>query len=333
MAFTLPPVWIQPAQDSRTGRNTPAQVFSLSDATNQVLDDFDSDDPSKIRNPAVAGRDRPALRWLRSAALNETPVNPFEKGTPAFLEAEAVLTFFKAGYAQNPARFSNLRMKQPGSALALWRWGKRGEVGRAYSPAFRKAWENRLMDASLPEVVRGYALRHALCFALAEGDTKHFGSLKAQWGKNAGDLFLSFQGLFGLLGGPTPQLRFWELPGLKYQDLPLADLKGFDGTAAQKIWICPASDGMPSPSKGTAWVIPTFSGLQNSEEPLLVQSERQVGERLSKQVESAGGKAYFAPSRKDLESVGFTLFPLLIELGEGGKIQSIRMGDAAPKTP
>ena len=333
LLLTPTPVWIQAAPNSPYWKKTAPRFLSLPDAVAQVMEDFDADEPSKLRSPLVAPADQPYLRWLRSAATDDIPVNPFARGTAAFREGEEALAFFRKGYGQDPALLARLKTRQPGTALALWRWGKRGELKQAFTPAFRRAWEDKLMEPSPAAMVRGYALRHSLCFALAEGDEVRFLALKVQWSTEAETLLNSFQRLFGLLGGASPEFRFWELPGLQYKDLRMADLMSFDGSAARRIWICPLLGELPQLPPGTAWLVPTLSGQQNSVETTLLESERNAGEELATRVESAGGRAYFAPSRMDLESLGLAFFPILIELEFNGTIKAIQMGDAAPKKP
>ena len=92
----------------------------LQQAVDQVLQDFDSDNPAMpLRDPSVAPADQLSLRWLRSAASKERPDNPFRKGSTAFKEAEAVLALLDSDRGQAPALLTRLRLHEAGSALAL----------------------------------------------------------------------------------------------------------------------------------------------------------------------------------------------------------------------
>ncbi len=322
--FTVPPHLSQPA----------SARIPLREAIEQVLQDFDSDNPAlPLRDPAVAPTDRPSLRWLRSAASKERPDNPFRRGTAAFKEAAAVLALLDSDRSHVPTRLAGLSLREAGSALAVWRWAKRRDKVDPWAPPMRNLWEDKLMDKEVPAMVRGYALRHALCFALADMDEARFTSLKSTWGDDETSLFTSFQSLFGLPGGTSPILRLWELPDLQYKDLRLDALRSWDGGESRNIWICPDEGSFPSLPPGTAWVIPSTTGLQNSANTELGEYERPAGKALSMRVTMASRHAYLAPSRADLEAHGLVLFPILVELGPRGIITKIRLGDAAPATP
>ena len=324
LPFPFPPPMIQAV----------VQVMTRNKAVEQVMQDFDAEDQSlPLRDPAVSRADRPSLRWLRTAALSEIPDNPFRKGTASYLEAEALLTLLKADRTQAEMLVPKLKLQEPGTSLALWRWAKRQEQAKPWSHATRRMWEDKLMAKRVPSMLNGYALRHALCWALAEKDETRFAELKAAWGQDAPSLFASFQGLFGWFDGISPELRLWKLPGLEYQDRRLDLLLAFDGGKSSRIWISPEISSLPIMPAGTAWIVPSATGTQNSNDTGLIQNEQSAGTALSMSVAMARGQAYFAPSRADFEAVGLVFFPILIELDSTGAIKDIRMGDAAPPRP
>lgn len=325
--FPVPPPMIQAT----------SPVVPLNEAVEQVMQDFDGEDPAApLRDPAVPRADRPSLKWLRSAALSEIPENPFRKGTHAWAEAEALIALLKSGRTQAETAdplLLKLRVHEPGTAMALWRWAKRQERLQAWSPAVRRTWEDKLLAKSVPSMLNGYALRHALCWALAEKDEARFAALKAAWGQESPSLFASFQGLFGWFGGISPEVRLWKLPGLEYQDRRLDTLLAIDGGRPKRIWISPDIGSLQKMPAGTAWIVPSATGTQNSNESGLNQAEQSAGTPLSATLAAARRQAYFAPSRAEFEALGLVLFPALIELDPKGAITDIRMGDAAPPWP
>lgn len=309
-------------------QSTP-RAIPLKEAVDLVMQDFDAEDPTlPLREPEVALTDQPSLRWLRSAAQKEIPENPFPKGTDSFAEATALLALQKADRAQAEGSLPKLKIQEPGSALALWRWARRQEQVKPWSPSARRAWEDKLLAENAPAVLNGYALRHALCWALAEKDEARFAELKATLGQDAPSLFASFQGLFGWLGALSPVLRLWVVPGLEYRDLRLDELLAFDGSKANRIWISPEATPLPQLPAGTAWIIPSATGSQNANETSLNPVEKSAGTSISSNLSMAKGHAYFEPSRGEFEPFGLVFFPVLIELDSKGGVQNIRMGDA-----
>ena len=325
--FPFPPPMIQ----------AKVQAITLNDAVEQVMQDFDAEDPAlPLRNPVVRIADRRSLRWLRSAALSERPDNPFQKHTASFAEAEALLTLMETDRTQAEmigTLLSKLKVQESGTAMALWRWARREERIRPWSSATRRIWEDKLMAKGVPAMLNGYALRHGLCWALAEKDEARFAELKAAWGQDAPSLFASFQGLFGWFDGISPKLRLWKLPGLEYQDGRMDSLLAFDGGRSSRIWISPEIGSLSKMPVDTAWIVPSATGGQNSNETSLAGVEKSAGETISINVARAKGEAYFAPSRTDFEVLGLVFFPILIELDHKGAIKDIRMGDAAPPRP
>ncbi len=309
-------------------------VIPLNEAVEQVMQDFDAETPTlPLRDPAVSVADQPSLRWLRSAAVLELPENPFRKGTASSAEAEALLALLKADQAQAETLLPDLKVQEPGSALALWRWAKRQERSKPWGLSARRVWEDKLMARSVPSMLNGYALRHGLCWALAEKDEVRFAALKAAWGQDDPALFASFQGLFAWFGGITPVLRLWTLPGLEYQDRRLDMLVAFDGSKPNRIWISPEISSLSTMPTHTAWIFPSATGSQNSNETSLNKVEQATGTTIAMSVTMAKGHAYLLPRRAEFEALGLVFFPILIGLDPKGAIKDIRMGDAAPQTP
>jgi hypothetical protein len=225
------------------------------------------------------------------------------------------------------SRLAALPLRQPGTALALWRWGKAQVREGHFTPAVRRAWEDRLL-AKGPGLTRGYALRHALCWALADQDEARFAALKGRADEAAEPVVARFQRLFGLLGGPSPILRFWTLPGQDYQDLRL------DQLGARRLWILPAGEGpLPDLPADVAWIIPSLDAGMDDRSASLPAGLVAEARALSTRLKAAGRTARFVPSRAAFESLGLAWFPILLELEDQGNIKTIRMGDAAPQKP
>lgn len=318
MPLIAPPT---PPAEVRPAPPTPAEL------EDRLLEAYDWGRP--LPDPA-AGPRTAGLRWLRSAATFDPagppPANPFPAGA-AHREAEALRALLAASPARLPARLKALDLHQSGTALALWRWGQaRTRVGR-FTPALRQAWEDRLM-AGGPALVRGYALRHALCWALAERDEARFAALRAWTPLDMEAALGEFQRLFGLLDGPSPVLRLWRLPGLDYRDLRLDEL------GARRVWIHPAEEGSLAGLPGdTAWIIPSLNGGLPARSASLPEHLAAEGRTLGERLAAEGRQAWFAPSRAEFEPLGLAWFPILIELDGQGGLRAIRMGDAAPARP
>ncbi|HTL98883.1 MAG TPA: hypothetical protein VL181_08765 [Holophagaceae bacterium] len=293
-----------------------AQAMPLAQAETAFLNDLDAGlafTPPK----GLADEDQAAFRWLRDAAQwqrgAQAPAARFPKGGAADREAQAWRSFL-AGGGGDPAR---LPLHLSGSRLLLWEWMRDRDRHRPLPAAERRALEDRLLDGG-PPAIKGWALRHALCFAVAGRDTARFSALKARHGESAPDTFTSVQALFGLLDGPSPIFRLWQLPGLAYRDVALKDL------GPRRVWICPPGPPVP---EGAAWIIPSQTGDQNDREVALSSEMKTEAEALSA---AAGRPAWFAASRSAWEASGLQWFPILIELDKDGNLASVRMGDAAP---
>src|SRR5512133_470921 len=281
--------------------------------------------PEAPKGPGAA-----AHRWLQAAATfdpqREVPANPFPSGA-AHREAEALRALMKVPRTRLAPRLAALPLHQPGTALALWRWGKTQVREGRFTPAVRRAWEDRLL-AKGPGLTRGYALRHALCWALADQDEARFASLKARADEAAEPVVSQFQRLFGLLGGPSPVLRLWALPGQDYQDLR------FDELGVRRLWILPATeDPLPDLPADVAWIIPSLDAGRDDRSASLPGGLLAEAQALSARLKAAGRTARYVPSRAAFEGLGMAWFPILIELDGQGNIKAVRMGDAAPQKP
>jgi hypothetical protein len=305
---------------------TPAPTSQ--EAQSALLEAYDWGHPLPAM-PKLKGLAAVEYRWLKAAAtfdLQGLPANPFATGRER-AEAEALRQLLKTPGEQLSTALKAVPLREAGTALALWRWGQAQVRNGSFAPALRRSWEDHLLDAG-PALTRGYALRHALCWALAEQDEARFAALRSVAGPSSEDLLNGFQRLFGLLGGPSPVFRLWTLPGLEYRDLRLDELGG------RRVWICPL-EGAPLPEfpGGTSWIIPSASGGLDERDASLPGPLLNEGQVFAEKLRPAGRTAYFAPSRAAFESLGLDWFPILIELDGRGNLQAVRMGDAAPVRP
>lgn len=264
----------------------------------------------------LAPKDRAAYQWLLSAATwkpGAALAVPFARGVQA-REGEA----WKGFLARGEGDPTTLPLTLSGSRLLLWSWMREQDRHAPLPKATRAALEDRLLEGG-PDTLRGWALRHALCFAVAEKDLARFTALKSKRLNMARDTFTSIQSLFALLDGPSPAFRLWRLPDLAYDDTPLG------GLGATRVWICPP--GIPVP-EGAAWIIPSVTGGQNGREADLDPGMKAEARALLPDLH--GRPAWFAASKETFESYGLQWFPILIELDEDGNLRSVKMGDAAP---
>ena len=293
------------------------QAPLLGDAERDFFVALDSGE-RPIRPAKLLPEDRVAYQWLWNASTwtpgSKAPADLFSAGSKGHMEAQAWRAFLTTG--QGDPR--TLPLHESGSRLLLWTWMRRRDRKAPLPPVERKALEDRLLKGG-PPVLQGWALRHALCFAVAERDNARLAALKALRGGDLPDTFAGVQALFGLLDGPTPVFRLWTLPGLHYEDTSLS------GLGASRVWICPMGPAVP---KGAAWIIPSENGGQNSRDAALNAPRREEAEAITAQLK--GRKAWFAASRTEWEAVGLSWFPILLELDKAGNITSVRMGDAAP---
>jgi hypothetical protein len=316
LALQTPPAIVTPAPGNR-------------EAESALLEAFDWG-RSLPPAPKLKGAAALEYQWLRAAATfdptRDLPVSPFLAGQRR-REAEALRHLLKAPKDRIETELKALPIRAAGTALALWRWGQIQVRTGGFDASLRKTWEDRLLVAG-PALTRGYALRHALCWALAEQDEGRLSSIRSTAGQDSEETLVGFQRLFGLLGGPSPELRLWTLPDLAYRDLRLDQLGG------TRIWIRPVEEGpLPELPDGTAWIIPSTAGDLDDRDASLSPSLLAEGQTLAGKFRSAGRTATFAPSRPAFERLGLVWFPILIELDAKGAIRAIRMGDAAPGKP
>ncbi|MBP1771243.1 MAG: hypothetical protein H6P99_406 [Holophagaceae bacterium] len=322
-ALFAPPAQVAPAPSSAQAGVTPQQAEA------DLLDAYDWGRPLPPA-PALGGAAARDLRWLKAAATFDPakgrPASPFTDPRGQ-AEAAALGRLLKAPGTQRAELLRALPLRRSGTALALWRWGQRQARAGAFDVPLRQAWEDRLL-AEGPALTRGYALRHALCWALAEKDEARFAALRVKPNPGAEVTLAAFQRLFGLLGAPSPLLRTWSLPGLAYQDLRLDQLGG------SRVWICPLEAGpLPALPDGTAWIVPSASGSLDDRDASLSGDLLTEGQALAARLQAAGRSAHFAPSRSAFEQLGLAWFPILIALDAQGAVASVRMGDAAPRKP
>ncbi|OQA32901.1 MAG: hypothetical protein BWY56_02160 [Acidobacteria bacterium ADurb.Bin340] len=285
------------------------------------------DEGQALPDPKVAPRDRAGLAWLRSVALDEHPRNPFAKGSRGDREVRALEALLREP-CPSPEALAALDLAWAGSHLRLWKEGQ-GRVRQGlWHAGLRRAWEDRLLELDGPAVVRGWALRHALCFALAEGSENRFAALREAWGDALPDLFVDFQRAFGLLGGPAPTLPLWTLPDLTATELVLAERPGI------RVRVQPAEGGtLTVPAGADLWIVPSRRGDQSVEDPFLRDAELREGQAIAERFKQAGLKGFLAASRQPFEERALVYFPVELQVDAEGCIASIRMGDAARVQP
>jgi hypothetical protein len=194
-------------------QQTPPAIVSPAprepDAESALLEAYDWGHPLPP-TPKLKGPMALEYQWLRAAATfnpgHGLPAAPFSAGRGRS-EAEALRRLFKAPGDQLGTALKALPLHESGTALALWRWGQVQVRNGRFDATLRRSWEDRLLGAG-PALTRGYALRHALCWALAEGDEARLSGLRSVAGSTSEDILKGFQRLFGLVGGPTPIATF-----------------------------------------------------------------------------------------------------------------------------
>jgi len=321
----LPPA--PPALQAPAPKPKPLAAPTRQEAEDALLQAWDEGAP--LPRPAVRPKDRAAVAWLRANLARgpgKLPTNPFPAGTAEAAEAQAWLAFLKAAGETQAAQLKELPLRLAGTQAGLWRWGQAATLAGRLAPAQRRIFEDRLASSPTPGL-RSLGLRHALCFALAERDEARFAALRDTYAFIEGELIEPFQRLFSLLGGPSPRFRLHGLPGLQYQDLDLADLGG------RRIWMMPAQAALPVLPEGVAWIIPSMQGAQSYREADLGPGAKAEAEAVAGRLQTANRRAWFAAGRDQFQGLGLQFFPILIELDPEGRIQAIRMGDAAPERP
>lgn len=279
--------------------------------------------------PSLAPGDQAAYRWLRACAqatAGHPPANPFTKG-PLRAEAEALRAIWALTPEAAAPKLPALRSEALGTGLALWRWGKalsrKGQLPRAA----RLAWEDRLLEGPATDLVQGYALRHALCFALAEKDEARLGALRGRIPTDQEELYTLAQTAYGLLGNRLPAVRLWTLPGLRLEDRTLSAL------GAARVWMAPLEGPLPRIPPGCAWIVPTLGGMARPGDAQLDEVSAAEAAPVVKALEAAHRQAWLAPSRADFERLGLVHFPILMKFDAEGRLAELRMGDAAPEEP
>lgn len=301
----------------------PPTPVPLEEAHTRLLEAYDEDpSPQKLPSIPVKGKDRPAQAWLLAALRETAPGNPFSKGGWSHQEAESLRALLASPREGRADRLKALPLALAGTQAALWRWGqalaRRGEL----PVALRRAWEDRLLQPAISPVIRGWAMRHAFCFALAEADETRLGELKEACAKDDPELVQQFQRAFALLGGPPPRIYLWSLPELEALDTPL-------GRLGSRLHISPLEPGAAPPPAGCAWIIPAMTSNLAASLSSLEGPSLEEARRISDTLRPLGRKAYLAPSREPFVACALAFFPIDIRLDGAGLIQSIRMGDAA----
>ena len=264
------------------------------------------------------------MKWLVATSKQVLPANPFPRGGPSWKEAEAVRRFLQANPDRWKGELKTLPLTLGGSYLALWRWGQPRVREGHLEKSLRQQWEDKLLVGNGPAVVRDIALRHALCFALAESDGERFARLKDRMEADFSDIFPKFQNAFSLLGAPAPVVHLWTLPRMESVDLSLGRLGG------TRIRVEPdPGQGLPVFPSGTVWVVPTRDGSQPESSSYLEGPSLSEAQQLIPRLETGNRTAYLAPVRSVFETYALMYFPIQIELDAQGTILSIRMGDAA----
>jgi hypothetical protein len=286
----------------------------------QALEAFDHDTVRAMPTlPPGREDDMAKLQWLQSAAALPIPVSVFRKGSPESLEADALLRFIGMDRVPPELDIEKVPLALTGSQLALWRHGRVSIREGRWDSKIRISWENRLIEAKTHPIIRGLALRHALCWALADGDEKRFAELKySKAGEDMPSIVTLFQKAFALLGGPLAPLRLWDT---SLEELPA------EQAAFGRIWISPAAD-LPPPDHSATWIYPILGQAGFESGPALAWMS--AAEELLKDNALAGYSVFFAPSQDELEMLGMALFPVLMELDQNGDVASVKMGDACP---
>ena len=287
----------------------------------QLLEAFDYGVAVKLPQlPLGRASDQAKLVWLHSAAHLPMPLSTFQDNSPEKAEADKLLKFLGAKGATSEQSLEELSLNLTGSQLALWRFGQAVVRKEDWGPNVRRNWEGRLLDEKIHPLIRGFALRHALCWALAENDETRLAELKgSKASQDMPEIFVIFQKAFSAIGGPLSALRLWTSDFVESQS-------GIQAGVA--VWICPDPDFLPC-DKTSMWVIPLLEpqGIENAESP----AWRDRAEKILELPIFADYKISFAPYRRDLGLLGIELFPALISVDKIGNIAKIQMGDACPR--
>ena len=287
----------------------------------QILEAFDYGAAIELpKLPSDRAADQAVIQWLHSAVSLSIPISTFAADSLEQSEAAEIIRFLNTAAVPPVSAFNELSLRLSGSQLALWRFGQASARSGKWGASVRRSWENRLMDSSIHPMIRGFAVRHALCWALAENDEARLADLKnSKIGEDAPLIFSLFQKTFASLDNPLTALRLWTSSFSEVSDA---------GALGAGLWICPDPD-MPPPSPVSVWIIPILGsplkeGADNSQ-------WKTSAEQFLKTPVFSDYKVFFAPFQKDLDLLGIALFPVLIEQDSVGNVKSIRMGDACPR--
>jgi hypothetical protein len=291
----------------------------------QMLEAFDYGVMVKLPIlPINRASDQAKLQWLHSAAYLSVPISTFHGNSQEKLEADDLIDFFEAKSPPSSQLLGKLSLELTGSQIALWRFGQTATRRGHWTPSVRRLWEGRLLEERVHPIIRGFALRHALCWALAENDEERLADLKgSKASEDMPEIFVIFQKAFSALGGPLSALRLWTSDFLELE----SSIQGH-GTA----WICPDAN-FPPLDKTLIWIIPllepqSLENIKNSEH----QAWRDRAEKMLEMPILADYKVIFAPYQRDLVLFGIAFFPALIGLDKKGNIEKIQMGDACPRS-
>lgn len=301
----------------------PPKPLPLVRAVDELLEQYDLGGQFPAP-PPVGPRDRASLAWLLEGLQPEAAGVSFKSGHPSRKEALSLLEILKGQTLPDGVP----RMKEPGSQMRYWRWGAQLVRKGAWNSEVRRRWEDQLLSPTVHPLFRGYALRHALCFALAEADEARFAALKARVGEETPDLFLGFQTALALPKAFPPTLRLWSLPELAPVSVSLAQ------PGIRKVRIAQVRDGViASPPVDTLWIVPTTEGDASSEVEQLDDAARREALAFVGRLPKDETRVFLAPVRSVLTKFGLAYFPIEIDLDEQGRVQRIRMGDAALAAP
>lgn len=314
--------------------NNPKDISLLQKAEDEILTAYDNYvEGEALPIPTLKGSSRMERDWLLSSLQKSIPKIPFKKGTRSNSEAEQICILVQTPIEKHTKLIQMLHTLHPiltGSHAAIWRWGQSHTRNKEMPKDLRLAWEDLLLSTGVNPIIQGWALRHALCFALAEADEFRFSHIKDGFINEYTKLVIPFQNAFGLLGGKPPRFYLWSLPNISQMDVPLHLL-------GKRIWIAPIDELPPPVDTDSLWIIPAFSSNLPSDSSSLDVSSRNeckeiINQIMSKQILSkvSNTRICFAASRAPFEEIAFIFFPIEILLDdEKGIVKHLRIGDAA----
>ncbi len=323
-----PPVPALVERPSQTPAPRPTAKATFEQAAIALLRAYDAALPPPPA-PPLPKADQAPYRWLRACTLAKAghlPENPFPPGA-AREEAAAFRHLLTLPPGEAAPLLPQLKVSEMGTWMGLWRWGRTLAAQGAWNPAQRRSWEDRLLTGKGLDLVQGYALRHALCFTLAEKDEARLGALRSMIPEDQEELYTLAQTLFGHLGHTLPIVRLWSLPGLRHEDHALGSLGG------NRVWIAPFEGTLPRIPPGCTWIVPTAGGMADPTDATLDEVSELEAKPVITALEHGKASAWLAPSRADFERLGLVHFPIFLRFDAEGRLQEVRMGDAAPSNP